>query len=981
MKIKRVSIAGFGPYKTLQEVDFERFDDDGIFLIEGPTGAGKSSILDAVCFALYGGVPRYDGSQQQLRSDYCAPEDPTFVELEFTAKDIDYRLRRSPEYERPQKPPRTGTTKQAAAAQLEVYQTTAAGDEEWVGVAARPVDVATLLDEVLGLTKDQFLQVILLAQNRFQRFLHAKVDERQALLRTLFGTRRFDDIETALIDRRKVLAATVEASFKAIALQAGLIAAEPPEETDRAWFEAALDAVTQEHTASLAAATLADASHLSADALHRQAEMTLARQLRRDAAVVKLGQLGAEAPEIELERGRLEGAGRAELVWAHVVANDAAVRARDAAGKAEEHAADAHSEFGTTVVAAEELSRLLGYLDAVLAEETALPGLRFELDALEEKAAVEVLALEAAALRIGALPAELEALVLQWSGQEARAAGETAAGEQLVRTSQARDAAVQAELLAGEHEACAAAEVAASGQQVAAATILDELLGLRLSGHAAELASELVEGEPCAVCGSASHPHPTQFDGQPVSEADVAAARAALVSARTLFDDAGARERELSVNLTTQLTLAGGKSVAELTLKQAGAEAVLDEAVSARELAAVLVAEQALLKEELDAGTAMLKALREGREAAGAILVTKQAEANGLSGRVEAQLGGFPRVKDRALRLKAQLAAVQLLDAAMAEHGRSLVAAGLALSALKTHVDAQGFPDAATAVTARLTPVELAACDARVRSHDQAVVTAQSTLVDPELLGLPAEPIELTATAGALQLAREARDLAISAASTLGARTSTLRAVVERAVELIEASESLHREFTELRQLADVVEGKAPNTKRMRLETYVLAAQLEEIILAANARLHTMTGGRYSLEHDDSVQFRNTSSGLGIAIFDEHTGRVRQAHSLSGGETFLAALALALGLAEVVSNQSGGIKLDTLFIDEGFGSLDADTLAIAMSTLDGLRSGGRTIGLISHVEAMKEQIPARLHIEVLPRGWSEIGLTGVPVGR
>ncbi|GAB2459429.1 hypothetical protein GCM10027029_21760 [Conyzicola lurida] len=158
----------------------------------------------------------------------------------------------------------------------------------------------------------------------------------------------------------------------------------------------------------------------------------------------------------------------------------------------------------------------------------------------------------------------------------------------------------------------------------------------------------------------------------------------------------------------------------------------------------------------------------------------------------------------------------------------------------------------------------------------------------------------------------------------------------------------------------------------MRLETFVLAAQLEEIVAAANTRLRTMSAGRYSLEHDDALQYRNTKSGLGLAIRDEHTGRTRPTHSLSGGETFLASLALALGLAEVVTNQTGGITLDTLFIDEGFGSLDSETLDIAMSTLDGLREGGRTIGLISHVEAMKEQIPAKLRITVSPRGDSSV---------
>ncbi|MBC7591656.1 MAG: SMC family ATPase, partial [Salinibacterium sp.] len=151
-----------------------------------------------------------------------------------------------------------------------------------------------------------------------------------------------------------------------------------------------------------------------------------------------------------------------------------------------------------------------------------------------------------------------------------------------------------------------------------------------------------------------------------------------------------------------------------------------------------------------------------------------------------------------------------------------------------------------------------------------------------------------------------------------------------------------------------------------------LAAQLEEIVAAANLRLNTMTGGRFALEHDDQLQFRGVRSGLSLAIRDEHTGRSRATHSLSGGETFLASLALALGLAEVVSNQAGGIRLDTLFVDEGFGSLDSDTLEVAMTTLDSLRAGGRTIGLISHVEAMKEQIPAKLQISVTDQGHSVI---------
>ena len=175
-----------------------------------------------------------------------------------------------------------------------------------------------------------------------------------------------------------------------------------------------------------------------------------------------------------------------------------------------------------------------------------------------------------------------------------------------------------------------------------------------------------------------------------------------------------------------------------------------------------------------------------------------------------------------------------------------------------------------------------------------------------------------------------------------------------------------------IERLANSVAGRAPNTLKMNLETFVLAAELEEIVAAANVRLDEMSQGRYRLQHTDSKAARGAASGLGIEVLDAYTGHARPVQSLSGGETFLASLALALGLAEVVTARAGGIRLDTLFIDEGFGSLDADTLDIAMRTLDELRQGGRVIGVISHVEAMKDQLPAQLLVETTDQGPSVI---------
>ncbi|HEY9424822.1 MAG TPA: SMC family ATPase, partial [Microterricola sp.] len=199
MRINRLTVQGFGPYKTAQHVDFDAFADDGIFLMGGKTGAGKSSILDAICFALYDGVPRYDGTKGRLRSDHCGPDDPSLVTLEFTAGDTRYRVERAPEYER-QKARGIGTVTQKPTAELFELR-----GEEWIGIEAGPRTVGPRVAELVGLNRDQFLQVILLAQNRFQQFLLAKSEARQDVLRSLFGTRRFQDYELAITEQRKTL--------------------------------------------------------------------------------------------------------------------------------------------------------------------------------------------------------------------------------------------------------------------------------------------------------------------------------------------------------------------------------------------------------------------------------------------------------------------------------------------------------------------------------------------------------------------------------------------------------------------------------------------------------------------------------------------------------------------------------------------------------------------------------------------------------
>ena len=978
MKITRLTLAGFGPYLGEQHVDFERFGDDGIFLITGKTGAGKSSILDAICYALYNAVPRYDGTQPVLRSDHCGIDDPTFVELEFTVNGTDYRVRRTPEYQRPKRRG-NGTTPQAATAELYVR----VGDA-WEGRASRAVDVAHALDRVLGLSKDQFLQVILLAQNRFQKFLRANNDERQAVLRTLFGTRRFEQIETSLAERKRLLEGRLASASAALASQAALAASlmqleEVPAGADLDWLNAGLAELEGALVIATSHAATTDAAAREADAAYRTLGTARTQQQRRDAAASTLVTLDAERVAVDADRSALNSAVRAATVWPQVVARRAAAAAAERAAVVESEARDAYADFGdeaatgdTLTTTIDETTRELGTVESVAAEEGRLAALESEIAQTIDRVASCSAAVTEATARIDALPVHIDADTRRFLDAQVRASAENTAIERAERVGTALAAATSAVTLDRKHTAALVAEKAASGALTAATTRLDTMLERRLSGHAAELARDLVEDEPCGVCGSPSHPAPAVWDGTPVTEADIDAARAELDERSVAMAGAHDTAQKLRTRLVEERTRSDNKSVVQLESELMAAESALANAESARVEVARREEGLARLRRELETAKAGLDALRTAKENASTHLTEQQSARTAILERVGAARGEFASVTARAAHLRAHLDAATTLATAIGETLARATAATDAESALAAQFTEHDFADESAVEAARRSKADIASLESRIRQHEQAVATARATLAEAELADLPSDPIETDAAREASELARDARDAARDARSSLAERTEQLRAVVTSARREHAASADLQEEFAHLRGLASAVQGHEPNTRRMRLETYVLAAQLEEIVTAANARLGSMTHGRFALEHDDGVQFRNARSGLGLSILDQHTGRSRATSSLSGGETFLASLALALGLAEVVQNQAGGITLDTLFIDEGFGSLDSETLETAMSTLDGLRAGGRTIGLISHVDTMKEQIPAKLRIRVTDRGHSEI---------
>ena len=473
------------------------------------------------------------------------------------------------------------------------------------------------------------------------------------------------------------------------------------------------------------------------------------------------------------------------------------------------------------------------------------------------------------------------------------------------------------------------------------------------------------------MCGSTEHPAPAEHS-DPVSAEDIETAETVRDSAQSVERAAQEEAANVRAERAAAAAVADGRTVeiAEEELAVA-VQAHADADRASGELAdletqVTQVAEAIAVLDEKRAESAT--ALSAAREALALVTQREQQAAAQIS----AARGTFETVAQRIAEVVAHADIARRLAAALTERSRSEQSYAAAKEEQNAALAASDFDGVAAAREAMRSSDEQEALDARVSAHTVQREKEKSTLLDLELRTLPEEPIDLAPAETAATDARAVWKTAMDAAGRAESTAEQLASLIESAASEHARSAEQQEEHEVLRGLADTIAGRAGNTHKMTLETFVLAAELEEIVDAANRRLSDMSTGRYQLRHSDALASRGAASGLGIVVFDAFTGQTRPAQSLSGGETFLGSLALALGLAEVVTAGAGGIQLDTLFIDEGFGSLDADTLEVAMRTLDELRSGGRTVGVISHVESMQEQIPAQLVVEQTSAGPSRI---------
>jgi len=991
MRPHRLRVTAFGAFGGTAEVCFDDLAASGLFLLHGDTGAGKTTLLDAIGFALYGRVPGERGKARRLRSDHAAPGERTEVQLEATIGGRRLRITRKPEQARP-KLRGEGFTSEQARILVEEF-----ASKTWHTVSTRAGEADAEIADLMGMSAEQFFQVVLLPQGQFAQFLHADAEGRGKLLERLFGTDRFRAVEVWLAERRRTTAHEVTAAEQEIGQLAARVAevaavAMPGERPEPGWAAGLADAATADFTTA-AARVSACRQALDAALERRHAAERLAdRQRRRAAALRKRAELDAARPRVLESRRELDAAQRAAEVAPALAAAGQAARALSQARAAEERARAAARSAGEADAGPASAARLRDAGQQRLQRFGQLEALR----SVAEQAAAEDTLATAAGQAAAGLTAAAQTLRgrLREQGQRredlgaARDAARTAAADlpaaraDADRFRQAADNAAALATASADAQRRGREHLAARERAVGFREEASRLREARIDGMRAELAAGLTDGAPCPVCGSLDHPELCELRGEPVTREQEEQAAARADAATRAAEQAGekvAAARARVSDLTERLISAGFMG-AGFT----GPEDLAAQSTERSALAAALAAEAATLPEREAALDSLGRAIADGQTRLAELAQRHAAEldkAGSARRRADAhretlhgQLHGLPDLDTALGAVRAAADALSGAAEAADATARAGEAAAQAADAARQAVAEAGFPDLTAAAAAQRDSAWRTAAGAAIREHEASTASVAGLLASADL-DVPLEPpADVPRAAGAAEVESRAYDGAVAAHARAQRTAEQLGALAPELAARIHALRPLAGRAAQARQLADLAAGQGANTLRMTLSSFVLAARLEEVAAAASQRLLRMTAGRYSLVHTDSRR-GGGRSGLGLLACDAWTGADRDTSTLSGGETFMASLALALGLADVVTEEAGGTRIEALFVDEGFGSLDEETLEEVMNVLDGLREGGRCVGIVSHVAELRQRIPAQVRVRKTHSG-SSVSITG-----
>lgn len=1033
MRIHHLSATAFGPFPDEIAVDFDALTSAGLFLIHGPTGAGKTSLLDAICFALFADVPGLR-DKRGIVSDHAAPTATPSVELEFTCGTRRFTIRRSPAHARPKKRG-PGTIDAPATVTLSELR-----GGVWHVVSTRNDEAAEVLHDVLGMGKEQFAKVAMLPQGEFAAFLTAKDDDRRALLEKLFDITRFADVEEWLVEARRASEATVISLRSAIDTDLARLAdvlatsslGHPASGDDTAGVpdvdgrilegQPALDPSSPEAIRALLETTAADldghvseamvaldvavAAESSAANAAERARTLEALRSRAQTAREALAVLDRAKDDITADRAAHDAASRAASVRGHLAAISRGAAEAERTAAAVATAAACVRTIAPETVGATALLDQLHLHDDTLRELVRLDAARTQRARL---ARGHIEAVEAASRILETADVDRATAVSHVTGAELAVAdsleAEASSAGVAATADTSRDRLALARRIIDEEVTLTRLVTAAAEARSAAQDARDheqDLVARRLSQMAAELAEGLADGESCPVCGAEEHPtlarggdlvsaaelgdarllHAGLARAHQQAETTAATAQALLTEALraldvvsvhdldlpALADDADAASEALTlVQVRAAKRMASDK---QLVAARGGLHRI-DAGVAAaqRDLArAAAVAEQAQQAEASDAAATAV--LLEAHGDCPCVSADAATAADSESTDVTAAGHGSASTSDLARAHEVLVSAARAWHDALERSDEAADRRAAATEVGATAASEAGFASLDEASTAVLAPATLDRLRDRLHNHDRARSSAIAVLEDPDVIVAESGPApDLTALTSAATQARASllsAQAAQTEASTARRAFTTVRSSLAACLDAAGPALTHHHR---IKELADTFTGGGlNNTLRMRLTSFVLAARLDTVARLANERLRIMGDGRYTLEHSDRLAARGARSGLGLRVLDQWTGVSRETSTLSGGEAFMASLALALGLADAVREESGGFDLGTLFVDEGFGTLDDESLEQVISVLDSLREGGRAVGVVSHVGELRSRITSQLVVRKTASG-------------
>lgn len=1003
-----LELSAFGPYREKVQLDFTKLNGYDFFLIHGATGAGKTSIFDAICYALYGRTATQDRNGEMLRNQSASLDTPTYVKLKFALNDTIWQIRRQPEYTRRAKRGDGIVTEKKSAA---LDKLNAAGEiiKSW-----ERKEIDAKIQAMIGFSVEQFRQVVLLPQGQFQRFLKAGTIERREIMKVLFNTERYEKLENKLKERAnslekdcKKIDTKIQNSLEVYGAEdmeafASILAAKQQKLVEQADLAAEF---MQKLSTAAKAKTLADQLQVKFKALdeaknefsraskQQEADAALSEQLIIAQKVLSLSDIIKQKAVVEADLqdrqanlAKLRQEGQASKIkLADLAAEEKRYEeqksSRQARRKALTLLEKSLHDAETLINKEQDLARVTASLADLKQQKNKAASKLVQIKTTYNQAQQEYNKVIEKTAKLAAAKVELANLQNE--------------KKQIISYEQMKKAAadIEAKLIAAKADY----DKSSKAYQEAAA-LLDEKETLLKTARAAMLAENLQEGEACPVCGALHHPELAKFVVEKITDEDIEKQKKELLQKEQTRDGAQAVYNNLKAEqsasnakkaaLEASLTNIAGKillltEINSLIAKKQAAIAALEQAEKRQaELTKILQTsektEQDLTAKEAELQEQILAVEKETAELQALCAKIKQdlpAEAGN-----PVELKQNYRKQEQAL-IAEETAAEKAQKALMVmqeEHTKRQSDYAIALKE-KDKVEIN-LAQITTELTERcaslnITPAMIEKIKAS-KWHDRAYCEAQEALLKQNEVSFKAAKANLskyqeelaTATrpdfaeinAQYKQLQNELKNIH-SEQGALQNACQEMLAVAKNVDKLNAVYQKKSQTYTIISELADIANGK--NTgRKISFQSYVLNAALNDVLNSANVRLRSMTHERYYLRLGKARDNRS-DGGLELAIFDNYNGSERAVQTLSGGESFLASLALALGLADTVQQYAGGIRLDTMFIDEGFGTLDQSTLDDALNALFEVQRNGRMVGIISHVEELKKRIPARLEVK------------------